>query len=89
MKTEKHDWYAQMVRKLQINGKSKQTVQAYTRAVHQLTKHYQRDPKLITEEELETYFLYRRNESEWAPKTLMDHLIWTLLESVFQLIIER
>ena len=70
MKTEKNDWYAQMVRKLQINGKSERTVQAYTRAVHQLTKHYQRDPELITEEELETYFLYRRNESEWAPKTL-------------------
>jgi len=37
MKTEKNDWYAQMVRKLQINGKSERTVQAYTRAVHQLT----------------------------------------------------
>jgi hypothetical protein len=41
MKPEKHDLYAQIVRKLQINGKSERTVQAYTRAIHQLTKHYQ------------------------------------------------
>ena len=70
MTTEKQDLYTQMVRKLQINGKSERTVQAYTRTVHQLAKHYQRAPEFITEEELETYFLYRRNESEWAPKTL-------------------
>ncbi len=63
-------WHDQMVRKLQINGKSERTQQAYTRAVHQLKNHYKKDPVLITEEELEDYFLYRRNESEWAPKTL-------------------
>jgi len=59
-----------MVRKLQINGKSERTQQAYTRAVHQLKNHYKKDPALISEEELEEYFLYRRNESQWAPKTL-------------------
>jgi hypothetical protein len=63
MKTEKHDWYAQMVRKLQING------------VHQLTKHYQRDPKLITEEELETYFLYRSNNRVLKRVTMFYSII--------------
>ena len=63
-------WHDQMVRKLQINGKSERTQAAYTRAVHQLETHYKKDPALITEDELEEYFLYRRNESEWAPKTL-------------------
>ena len=63
-------WHDQMVRKLQINGKSERTQAAYTRAVHQLKTHYKKDPALINEEELEEYFLYRRNESEWAPKTL-------------------
>jgi site-specific recombinase XerD len=66
----KQDWYAQMVRKLQINGKAERTIQAYTRAVHQLKSHYRKEPDLITEAELEDYFLYRRNESDWAPKTL-------------------
>jgi len=63
-------WYDQMIRKLQINGKSERTQEAYTRAVRQLKEYYKKDPTLINEEELEDYFLYRRNESEWAPKTL-------------------
>ena len=66
----KQNWYAQMVRKLQINGKSERTIQAYTRAVNQLKTHYRKEPDLITEKELEDYFLFRRNESDWAPKTL-------------------
>ncbi len=70
MQKTETSWHDQMVRKLQINGKSERTQQAYTRAVHQLKNHYKKDPVLITEEELEDYFLYRRNESEWAPKTL-------------------
>ena len=32
--------------------------------------HSGRGPEFITGEELETYILYRRNESELAPKTL-------------------
>ncbi len=87
MTREQQDWYSQMVRKLQINGKSERTVQAYTRAVHQLAKHYQRAPEFITEEELETYFLYRRNESEWAPKTL--NLCYCGIRFYYQYVIGR
>jgi len=63
-------WHDQMVRKLQINGKSERTQEAYTRTVRQLIEHYKKEPALINEEELEEYFLYRRNESKWASKTL-------------------
>ncbi len=70
MQKTEASWYDQMVRKLQISGKSENTQEAYTRAVRQLTEHYRKDPALINEEELEEYFLYRRNESKWAPKTL-------------------
>ena len=87
MTREQQDWYSQMVRKLQINGKSERTVQAYTRAVHQLAKHYQRAPEFITEEELETYFLYRRNESEWVPKTL--NLCYCGIRFYYQYVIGR
>jgi len=59
-----------MVRKLQINGKSERTQEAYARAVRQLIEHYKKDPMLISENELEEYFLYRRNESRWTSKTL-------------------
>jgi site-specific recombinase XerD len=84
---EKHDWYTLMVRKLQINGKSLRTQQAYTRAVHQLTVHYHKDPEHITEEELEEYFLYRRNESEWAPKTL--NLCYCGIRFYYLYVVER
>ena len=70
MQNTEISWHEQMVRKLQINGKGERTQQAYTRAVHQLETHYKKDPALITEDELEEYFLYRRTESQWAPKTL-------------------
>ena len=70
MQMTETSWHDQMVRKLQINGKSERTQEAYTRAVRQLKEHYQKDLALITEEELEEYFLFRRNESKWASKTL-------------------
>jgi site-specific recombinase XerD len=38
--------------------------------VRQLIEHCGKDPALINEKELEDYFLYRRNESRWASKTL-------------------
>ena len=70
MQTTEISWQDQMVRKLQINGKSERTQEAYTRAVRQLKEHYKKDPALMSEDELDEYFLYRRNESQWAPKTL-------------------
>ena len=47
MQTKDTDWYDQMVRKLQINGKSERTQEAYTRAVRQLKEHYGKGPALI------------------------------------------
>jgi len=63
-------WYDQMTRKLQINGKSERTQEVYVRSVRQLSEHFDKDPSLVTEEELEQYVLYRRNVSRWAPKSL-------------------
>ena len=68
--TTEATWYNQMAKKLQINGKSERTQEAYLRSVRQLKEHYEKDPSRISEDELEQYFLYRRNESRWAPKSL-------------------
>ena len=54
-------WYHHMSRKLQLNGKSDRTAEAYLRSVRQLSEHFAKDPSLINEQELERYFLYRRN----------------------------
>lgn len=81
------NWYNQMVRKLQINGKSERTQQAYTRAVHQLIIHLKKEPEAITEKELEDYFLYRRNESEWATATL--RICYIGIKFYFLYVLER
>lgn len=46
-------WYDLVIRKLQINGKSERTQEAYTRAVRKLIEHYKKKRNLINEEELE------------------------------------
>ncbi len=64
------EWYDKTVKALQINGKGERTQQAYARAVRQLIEFSGKDPNLITEQELQDYFLHRRNVSEWSPNTL-------------------
>ena len=83
----KQDWYTLMVRKLQVNGKAERTIQAYTRAVRQLKDFFQKQPDFITEQELEDYFLYRRNESNWAPKTL--NLCYVGIRFYYRVVLDR
>ena len=81
------DWYDQMIRKLRLNGKSERTQQAYTRAVRQLSTHFEKDPQLIDEHELEEYFLYRRNVSNWAPKTL--NLCYCAIKFYYRFVLDQ
>ena len=64
------DWYEKMIKTLQLNGKGERTQQSYARAVRMLTEQCQKMPESITQEELQEYFLYRKNVSKWAPKTM-------------------
>jgi len=83
----KSDWYEEMTRKLQINGKSLRTQQAYTRAVRQLVEHYHKAPEEICESELQDYFLFRRNTSKWAPKTL--RICYTGIKFCYQFVLQH
>jgi integrase/recombinase XerD len=65
-----NDWYQRMVAALQLNGKGEPTQKAYTRAVRMLCEFYHKTPDLISEPELQEYFLHRKNVNRWAPKTL-------------------
>ena len=56
-------------------GKAYGLKQAYTRAVHQLTVHYNKDPEQITEGELEEYFLYRKTKANGLPKPLTSVIV--------------
>jgi integrase/recombinase XerD len=65
-----NDWYQRMVDSLQLNGKGERTQQAYTRSVRMLSQFYGKTPDLVTEQELQEYFLHRKNVCHWSPKTM-------------------
>jgi len=69
-RTYRTDWYVKTIRALQLAGMSDSTQECYARSVRQLIEFYDKDPREITEQELEEYFLYRRNTSKWSPSTL-------------------
>lgn len=65
-----NDWYQRMIHTLQLNGKGERTQQAYTRSVRMLTQFYGKTPDLLTEQELQDYFLHRKNVNRWSSKTM-------------------
>ena len=65
-----NDWYQRMVDTLQLNGKGERTQQAYTRSVRMLSQFYEKTPDLVSEQELQDYFLHRKNVNRWSPKTM-------------------
>jgi len=50
----------QMITALQLNGKGERTQEAYVREVGLLSQFYKKSPDLISEEELQHYFLHRK-----------------------------
>jgi len=65
-----NDWYERSVKALQLAGMANGSQQCYTRTVRQLVEFYDKTPDLISEEELQEYFLHRRNVDQWASGTL-------------------
>lgn len=63
-------YVARMLGDLQLAGLSERTQVAYMRAVRQLRDHWQKCPSKIGEEELREYFLYLKNDREFAPGSL-------------------
>ncbi len=51
---------------LQLKDLTPKTIKMYTRAVSQLTKHYQKSPQEISDEELRQYFLFNKNVRKWS-----------------------
>ncbi len=64
------DYHERSMRALQLAGKSKTTQEKYTRAVRQIVDFYNKTPDLISEVELEDYFLYRKNNDKWSSTTM-------------------
>ncbi|MBS3779404.1 MAG: site-specific integrase, partial [Desulfovermiculus sp.] len=64
------DYYEKSIKALQLAGMSERTQECYTRSIRKLVDFYHKTPDRITEQELEDYFLHRRNVDQWAPGTL-------------------
>jgi integrase/recombinase XerD len=55
---------------LQLAGLSERTQEAYLRAVRQLATHFGKPPGRLTESELREYFLFLKNDKQFAPSSL-------------------
>lgn len=64
------DYFQQSMRALQLAGMSAPTQKGYTRSVRMLVDFYGKTPDLITEDELQDYFLHRKNVSKWSAATM-------------------
>jgi hypothetical protein len=84
MKTE---WYDPMIQALQLNGKGERTQEAYARAVRMLLEFLGKAPEAITAEELQAYFLHRRNVSRWSPATL--RICYAGIRFFFEKVLQR
>jgi hypothetical protein len=84
MKTE---WYDRMIHALPLNGKGERTQEASARAVRMLVQFQDKAPEAITADELQAYFLHRRNVSQWSPPTL--RLCYAGIRFFFEQVLER
>lgn len=65
------DWYQKSINALALNGKAGRTQKAYSRGYAcSASFMVARAPEEISEAELETDFLHRRNADHWSANTL-------------------
>ncbi len=81
------EWYDRMIQALQLNGKGERTQEAYARAVRMLIEFQHQTPDQITADELQAYFLHRRNVSRWSPATL--RICYAGIRFFFEKVLQR
>lgn len=81
------DYFQNYINTLQLNGKGERTQESYARSVRMLVEHYNKSPNEITEKELESYFLHRRNVDKWKPNTMK--IAYAGLKFYFQNVLEK
>ena len=81
------DYYEQSMRALKLAGMSKRTQETYTRSVCQIVNFYNKTPDLITEIELEDYFLHRQENDKWSSATM--RIAYCGVRAFFQNVLKR
>jgi integrase/recombinase XerD len=64
------DYYTESMRALQLAGMSQRTQKCYSRSVRMLVDFYNKTPDKINEQELQDYFLHRKNVDKWSSATM-------------------
>lgn len=59
-----------LIEDLKLAGYSVRTQEAYLRAVRQRSRHYQRSPADLNEDELRRYFVHLRDVKKWARNSI-------------------
>lgn len=81
------EWRSKMDKSMQVAGMSERTREAYDRAVRKMVHQCGKDPELISEEELLDYFIFRQDESGWAPATM--RICYSGIKFFFKHVVKR
>ncbi len=76
-----------MIAALQLSGKGERTQQAYVREVRLLAQFYHKSPDLLSEQELQHYFLHRKNVDGLAPASM--RICYSGIRFFYQHVLQR
>jgi site-specific recombinase XerD len=76
-----------MIAALQLSGKSEWTQQSYVREVRLLAQFYDKSPSLISDQQLQDYFLHRKNVDRLAPASM--RLCYSGIRFFYQHVLKR
>jgi integrase/recombinase XerD len=77
----------QMITALHLSGKGERTQEAYVREVRLLAQFYHKSPDLLSEQELQRYFLHRKNVDGLAPASM--RLCYSGIRFFYQHVLQR
>ena len=77
----------QMITALQLSGKGERTQASYVREVRLLAQFYHKSPDRITEQELQHYFLHRKNVDGLAPASM--RICYSGIRFFYQYVLQR
>jgi site-specific recombinase XerC len=77
----------QMIAALQLSGKGERTQDSYVREVSLLAQFYPQSPDRLTEQELQRYFLHRKNVDGLAPASM--RICYSGIRFFYQHVLQR
>lgn len=77
----------QMITALQLNGKGERTQEAYVREVRLLSQFYKKSPDLVSEDELQHYFLHRKNVDKLSASSM--RICYSAIKFFYQNVLHR